>query len=141
MLVDGDLRNPAVADRLPLNGPMREGASTRGLSTVLVGEHTIVESIIRDIAVGHRSIAVLPAGPSAPRPGELWANDRAGRLFDELANSFDYVVVDTPPLDTYTDGAVVAALGDGALLLARIRSTTSAAVHRAVQTCGPRTCT
>ena len=134
VLVDGDLRNPAVADRLPLNGPMREGASTRGLSTVLVGEHTIVESIIRDIAVGHRSIAVLPAGPSAPRPGELWANDRAGRLFDELANSFDYVVIDTPPLDAYTDGAVVAALADGALLLARIRSTTSAAVKRAVQT-------
>ena len=134
VLVDGDLRNPAVADRLPLNGPMREGASTRGLSTVLVGEHTIVESIIRDVAVGHRSIAVLPAGPSAPRPGELWANDRAGRLFDELANNFDYVVIDTPPLDAYTDGAVVGALTDGALLLARIRSTTSAAVKRAVQT-------
>ena len=135
VLVDGDLRNPAVADRLPLNGPMREGAATRGLSTVLVGESTPSSSrSFRDIAVGHRSIAVLPAGPSAPRPGELWANDRAGRLFDELANSFDYVIVDTPPLDTYTDGAVVAALGDGALLLARIRSTTSAAVKRAVQT-------
>lgn len=134
VLVDGDLRNPAVADRLPLNGPMREGASTRGLSTVLVGEHTVVESVLPEVAVGHHSIAVLPAGPAAPRPGELWANDRAGRLFDELANSFDFVVVDTPPLDSYTDGAIVAALADGAVLLARIRKTTGAAVRRAVQT-------
>jgi capsular exopolysaccharide synthesis family protein len=133
VLVDGDLRKPELADRLPLNGPMRDGANARGLTTVLVGENSLIESVISDVSVGHHTIALLPAGPSAPRPGELWASQRAEKLFDELANGYDYVVIDTPPLDVYNDAAVVGALSDGALLLARIRKTTTSALRRAVQ--------
>jgi MinD-like ATPase involved in chromosome partitioning or flagellar assembly len=120
-----------LADRLPLNDAMRAGAETRGLSTVLVGEHEPVEALIANVPVGDHTITLLPAGPTAPRPGELWASDRAARLFDDLANDFDYVIVDTPPLNGYTDGVIVSALCDGALVLARVRSTTTAALRRA----------
>jgi capsular exopolysaccharide synthesis family protein len=133
ILVDADLRNPELADRLPLNGPMRDGAGARGLSTVLVGENSLVEAVISDVSVGNHSIAFLPAGPDSPRPGELWASERAEKLFDDLASGYDYVVIDTPPLDSYNDAAVVGALSDGALLLARIRKTTTSALRRAVQ--------
>jgi capsular exopolysaccharide synthesis family protein len=133
ILVDGDLRNPELADRLPLNGPMRDGANTRGLSTVLVGENSLGEAVISDVSVGHHTIALLPAGPAAARPGELWASQRAEKLFDELVSGYDYVVIDTPPLDAYNDAAVVGALSDGALLLAGIRKTTTSALRRAVQ--------
>ena len=43
------------------------------------------------------------------------------------------MIFDTPPLATYTDGAIVAAFSDGALLLARIQSTTGAALRQALQ--------
>jgi receptor protein-tyrosine kinase len=133
VLVDGDLRNPALADRLPLNGPMRDLASGKGLTTVLSGESNVSESIISDIPVGASRIALLPAGPNAPRPGQLWATDRTSRIFEDLTHGFDYVVIDTPPLGGYNDGATVAALVDGALLLARVRHTTSSALRRAKQ--------
>lgn len=133
VLVDGDLRHSALADRLPLNGPMRDAANSRGLSTVLTGEHGIREGLLGQVPLGSQAIAVLPAGPRPPRPGALWATDRGGRVLEELAQGFDYVVLDTPALDDYSDAAVVAALSDGALLLARIRGTTSTALRRALQ--------
>jgi Mrp family chromosome partitioning ATPase len=133
VLVDGDLRNPELADRLPLNPPMRDGAAARGLSTTLVGETTMAEAVIANVPLGNYSVAFLPAGPTPPRPGELWATDRASMLLDELSNAYDYVVIDTPPLGAYNDGAAIAALSEGAILLARIRKTTSTALTRAVQ--------
>ena len=134
VLVDGDLRNPVVAERLDLTPAARQGAADRGLSTVLVGENTVAESLISEVAVGQHRIAVLPAGPATSRPGELWAGDHTESLFADLSGQFDYVVVDTPPLGKYNDGAVAAALSDGALLVGRIRHTTSNALTRAVQT-------
>lgn len=133
ILVDGDLRNPVVADRLGLDEQRRARAHSRGVSTVLLGEHALPEAVIGEIPVGAHAIALLPAGPKAPRPGELWATDRATALFDELGRNFDYVVVDTPPLETYADGANAGALCDGAVLLARIGRTTSAGLRRAIQ--------
>lgn len=134
VLVDGDLRNPAVAQRLDLTPAARQGAADRGLSTVLVGENTLAEGLISEVPVGQHRIAVLPAGPVTTRPGELWAGDHTESLFAELSGQFDYVVVDTPALGKYNDGAVAAALSDGALLVGRIRHTTSSALTRAVQT-------
>jgi receptor protein-tyrosine kinase len=132
ILVDGDLRNPSVADRL-LQDDMRARAMRTGLSTVLVGEDEIGSAAISHVDVGNHTITVLPAGPVPPRPGELWATDRATKLLDYLAGAFDYVVVDTPPLGDYTDGAIVGALGHGAIVLARIGGTTDRALRRAVQ--------
>lgn len=134
ILVDGDFRGSTLGDRLPLNGPMKEAAAARGLSTSIAGESTVVEAIISDVPVGHHHVSFLPTGPIPSRPGELWASDRATELLDELGDAFDYVIIDTPPLGKYNDGALVAALSDGALLLARIRRTTSAALRRSVQT-------
>jgi receptor protein-tyrosine kinase len=132
ILIDGDMRNPAIADRL-LDGTALLGAYRTGLSTVLVGEDDISSAVISQVSVGDRTITVLPAGPLPPRPGELWATDRATQLLEYLAGAFDYVVVDTPPLGNYADGALVGALGDGAILLARIGGTTTHSLRRAVQ--------
>ncbi len=133
VLVEGDLRNPVLADRLTLEPQARIGAAERGVSTVLAGEHALPQALIGEVPVGAHAIALLPAGPKPPRPGELWANDRAGALFEDLARGFDYVVVDTPPLNAYADGANVGALCDGVLLLSRIGRTTSSALRRAIQ--------
>ncbi len=134
ILVDGDFRGSALADRLSLNAPMKQSAAARGLSTTIAGETNVVEAIIADVPVGHHRVSLLPTGPVPSRPGELWASDRATELLDELGDTYDYVIIDTPPLGQYNDGALVAALSDGALVLARIRRTTSAMLRRGVQT-------
>jgi capsular exopolysaccharide synthesis family protein len=134
VLVDGDLRNPALADRLSLDPKSRIAAADKGLSTVLSGEHALPQVLIGEVPVGAHAIALLPAGPKPSRAGELWATDRASALFEDLTRGFDYVIVDTPPLGAYADGANVGALCDGVLLLSRIGRTTSAALRRSIQT-------
>jgi capsular exopolysaccharide synthesis family protein len=133
VLVDADLRNPALADLLPLDPQSRMAAVDRGVSTVLAGEHELPQALIDQVPVGAHSIALLPAGPKPARPGELWANDRASALFEDLERGFDYVVVDTPPLNSCTDGTNVGALCDGVLLLSRIGRTTTSALRRAIR--------
>lgn len=134
VLVDGDFRGSSLAERLPLSRPAKNAAAARGLSTTIAGENTVVEAVVPDVALGHHRVAFLPTGPIPPRPGELWAADRATELLDELAEAYDYVIIDTPPLSKYNDGALVGALSDGALLLARIRRTTNSALRQSVQT-------
>jgi capsular exopolysaccharide synthesis family protein len=133
LLVDGDLRQPTLAERLSLTDTARKTAAQRGLSTALVGEDDL-DDVIVEVEVGGHAIALLPAGPQPLRPGELWATDRAAGLIERLSETFDYVVIDTPPLGTYTDGAIVGALADGAILLARIGGTTTRSLRRAVET-------
>jgi capsular exopolysaccharide synthesis family protein len=132
VLVDGDLYAPHVADALPLDGAARDRADRVGISTVLSGEHQLAEGVLSGVQVGENVIAVLPAGPVPPRPGQLWAQDRAGAVIAELGRNFDYVIVDTPPVNEYSDAANIAALGDGAILLARIRSTRATTLKRAL---------
>ena len=57
----------------------------------------------------------------------------AERVIETLRKHFDYVIIDTPPLTDYSDGTVPAALGDGAIVLARIGHTKSTALRKALK--------
>jgi capsular exopolysaccharide synthesis family protein len=131
VLVDGDLLNPSLAQRLPLADDQRARAAERGLSTVLVGDHGLGEALIDN--VGGDSWAFLPAGPVPSVRRQLWADDSAVGVLDTLRSNFDYVIIDTPALTSCTDGSLAAALGDGAIVLARIAHTKTAALRRALE--------
>lgn len=121
LLVEGDLVNPTLTTTLGLTDAERTRAEQRGLGTVLAGDHDVASAVIAN--PGGAAFALLPAGPSPASRRQLWGDESAGHLVDDLRAGWDYVVVDTPPLTTVSDGAAVAALGDGALVLARIGHT------------------
>ncbi|MDI9894198.1 polysaccharide biosynthesis tyrosine autokinase [Rhodococcus sp. IEGM 1381] len=123
LLVGGDLRDDALGNRLGLS----QGS---GLSTVLSGEHRVEDAIQRDVFDG---VSVLPSGPVPPNPSELLGSDRAQVLLESLRGDYRYVIVDTPPLLKVTDGAILTALADGTLVLARTGRTTRDALRRAVK--------
>ncbi len=123
LLVDGDIRTPALADRLGIT-------PTSGFSTVLSGEHHLDDAIVRDAVDG---VDVLPAGPVPPNPSELLGSDRAQDLFEALRVDYRYIVIDTSPLLSVSDGAILTALSDGALVLVRVDRTTRAQLRKAVK--------
>ena len=123
LLVGGDLRDGALGNRLGLR-------QDSGLSTVLSGEHRVEDAIQRDVFDG---VSVLPSGPVPPNPSELLGSDRAQVLLESLRGDYRYVIVDTPPLLKVTDGAILTALTDGTLVLARTGRTTRDALRRAVK--------
>ncbi|WP_328351435.1 polysaccharide biosynthesis tyrosine autokinase [Mycobacterium sp. NBC_00419] len=113
LLVDGDMRRPSLAKYLDLVGQV-------GFSTVLSGAASVDEVIQKTQCP---QLSVLAAGAIPPNPSELLGSMAAKKLLNELRGQFDYVIVDSSPLLAVTDGAVLAANADGALIVSRFGET------------------
>jgi capsular exopolysaccharide synthesis family protein len=122
VLVDADLRHPSVAAKLDLPGV--------GLTNVLIKQSTL-ETALQYAGDG---LSVLAAGTSPPNPAELLGTPQMHDLIETLKEKFDHVIIDNAPLLPVTDGAQVAAIADGTLLVVRYGSTTDGQVSRAVAT-------
>lgn len=106
LLIDADLRRPVVAESFGLI----EGI---GLSNALAGEAEL-DDVLQ--TTGITNLSVLASGTVPPNPSELLGSASMKRLLDEVSQ--DYVVIlDAPPLLPVTDGAVLTANADGALVV------------------------
>ncbi len=123
VLVDGDLRKPAVGRYLGIS-------NAAGLTSVLAGQHEL-----RDVVVsyGRETLAVQPSGPTPPNPSELLGSQQMSDLLTTLADHYDVVVIDAPPLLPVTDAAVLASAADGAVLVLRHGRTRREEAQRAIQ--------
>ncbi|AYX91055.1 polysaccharide biosynthesis tyrosine autokinase [Staphylococcus cohnii] len=98
LIIDGDMRKPTqhyIFD-LPNNS---------GLSNLIVNKATYTESI-KETKV--ENLAILTAGPTPPNPSELIASTQFDEIYNELLSDYDFIVVDTPPVNTVTDAQVYA---------------------------------
>jgi capsular exopolysaccharide synthesis family protein len=123
VLVDGDLRKPAIGKYLGIS-------SAAGLTSALAGQHELREVIVTH---GRSTLSVLPSGPTPPNPSELLGSQQMADLLTVLANHYDVVVIDAPPLLPVTDAAVLASVADGAVLVLRYGRTRREEAQRAVQ--------
>ncbi|MEN0140084.1 MAG: polysaccharide biosynthesis tyrosine autokinase [Rhodococcus sp. (in: high G+C Gram-positive bacteria)] len=114
-VVEADLRRPLVASTLGI-----QGATVAGLSSVLRGEADLADAI-RATAFDHLSL--LPAGPVPANPSELLGSATTRSVVATLRDRFDYVVFAGAPLLPVTDSAVLSAISDGALIVARYGKT------------------
>lgn len=113
VLVDGDMRRPALHKYLDLLGPV-------GFSTVLSGGASLDDALQKTRFPG---LEVLTAGAVPPNPSELLGSQSARKLLKELRTQFDYVIVDSTPLLAVTDAAILAAGADGVLMVVRFGQT------------------
>jgi capsular exopolysaccharide synthesis family protein len=121
VLIDCDLRRPRV------HRVFKKSAEV-GLTSALLGEATdIVQST--DIP----NLSVIPAGPIPPNPAELFHSDRFKRVFAEITERFDRVIIDSPPVVAVTDAAILSRLVDGTVLVVRAYSTRKEMVRHAVR--------
>ncbi len=108
VIVDADLRNPAIAACLGIEG-------TPGLTDVLLNAVSLEEAVH---PIGP-TLDALPSGLCPPNPSELLGSDRMADLLMALRRRYDIVLIDTAPLLPVTDAAVLAPNVDGVLVLAR----------------------
>ena len=108
-VVDMDVRRAVLSRALAPEG-------TIGLMDVLAGTADVASCLVLDKLAG---VAVLPvgAGPIASAP-ELFASQQMIDLLQWLANDFDMVVIDLPPLELVKDGLALSPLIDGVLVVA-----------------------
>jgi capsular exopolysaccharide synthesis family protein len=120
LLVDCDLRRPSLHTlfQVPLEP---------GLSNFLVGdvnELPLVETLVPDLLV-------MPAGKIPPNPSELLHSARMQKLFALALEKFGRVVVDSPPLMSVTDAAILATMVEGVLLVVKAEGAPRKAVIQA----------
>jgi succinoglycan biosynthesis transport protein ExoP len=124
VLVGGDLRRPRVEELLGVS-------LTPGLTGVLIGEVALPQAI-RGVD-GLPNLSVLPAGYPPPNPSELLSGDRARRLVDVLAQTYDLVIIDSPPVLPVSDALVLARMADTTLLVTSANRTSRRALDRSVE--------
>jgi capsular exopolysaccharide synthesis family protein len=123
LLVDADLRHPGISRRFGFFG-----SGYRGLSTVLSENDTTAE-VVQSTEIPR--LFVLPAGPSSSIPSDLFGSARMRQLIEEWKHSYDYIVIDTPPLLAVTDAIILSQLSDVTLLIARHGVSTRRSLRRA----------
>jgi capsular exopolysaccharide synthesis family protein len=124
LLIDGDLRKPDAHRYFSL--PNASGLT----STFLVDPQSLPAFVNR---VGD-SLAVLTGGPVAPNPTELLSSRKMRATVTALAEPFDIVVVDCPPLLGLADASLWMPLVDGVLLVARRGRTRRGPLEEAINT-------
>jgi capsular exopolysaccharide synthesis family protein len=110
VIIDADMRRPRLQRIFEMD-------HQEGLSSILssdVGETEMLELVRTDQASG---LNVLTSGPIPPNPAELLGSDQMRRLMAALQARYTHVVVDSPPISSFTDGVLIATMVDGVLLV------------------------
>ncbi|MBT9139108.1 MAG: putative tyrosine-protein kinase YveL [Syntrophomonadaceae bacterium] len=114
LLVDCDLRKPVVHRAFSL-------MNSKGLTNILV-EGVACESLVNMTFVDN--LEVITSGPKPPNPSELLGSIRMRTLVDKFKESYDTVIIDSPPALPVTDAAVLSKLVDGVIIVAEYGQTT-----------------
>lgn len=108
LLLDADIRKSALASRYQVQ------KTVKGLSQYLSGQSTMPAILY---ATNFQNVDIVFSGPSAPNPSELLEDDAFAELLQEMKRHYDYILIDTPPINGIIDAAVVAKQCDGAILI------------------------
>jgi succinoglycan biosynthesis transport protein ExoP len=122
LLIDADIRRPGIHKVL---GIRRKD----GLSTLLAGRDTPENVVLPWAEIPN--LYVLPAGPSVPNPAELLGSHEMRTLLNLWREEFDHIIVDTPPILSVTDAAVLSPEVDRVVLVIRSGRTTREALRHA----------
>lgn len=124
LLVDADLRKPRVHRVFKLSNRC-------GLVSYLTGSARS-ETAIQSTEIA--GLQVCSSGPTPPNPSELLASERMARFLETMRESYDFVIVDSPPILAVSDAILPASRSDGVVLCFRANT-----IHReAVTECRQR---
>jgi polysaccharide biosynthesis transport protein len=121
LLVDSDLRRPRLKAALGMDAEV-------GLTNVLLGSVSLEKAIL---PTGIPNLFVLLSGPVPPNPAELVDGPRYREVIDECADTFERVLIDSPPAVPVTDPAILASYCDGVVMVVRSGKTAMDQAQRA----------
>jgi succinoglycan biosynthesis transport protein ExoP len=126
LIIDADMRRPRLRSIFDL--PEREG-----LSSILSSEmkpQDMLDAIAKDSTTG---LHLLTSGPIPPNPAELLGSEQMRKLIAVLSVPFTHIVIDSPPISSFTDGVLIASMVDGVLLVVHGGKSSRGVVRRSRQ--------
>lgn len=106
--IDADLRKSVIV------GKYRVGQVKAGLTNYLSGQEVWEECVCE---TEYENLHIVFAGPVPPNPSELVGGALFYEKLNALKEEYDYIIIDTPPLGSVIDGAIIAAVCDGAFIV------------------------
>jgi capsular exopolysaccharide synthesis family protein len=123
VVVDGDLRKGRCHKLVNVS-------NQTGLANVLAGQIGL-RAALRETSV--KNFYLLPRGALPPNPADLLMSRKMQEVLNELHNTFDFVLIDSPPAIAVSDAAVISAFCDGVLLVFHGQRTSAQAARQAVE--------
>ena len=108
LFIDADMRNSVLTKRTGIADDLK------GLSHYLAGKNAASEVIY---ATNYKNFYVIPTGRFPKNPTELLNKPAYEVLIEGMKQTFDYVIIDTPPLGSVIDSAVIADECDGSIIV------------------------
>ncbi|CAM2079629.1 MAG: CpsD/CapB family tyrosine-protein kinase [uncultured Clostridium sp.] len=121
LLVDCDMRRPSLHKKFKIS-------NTYGISDLLVGKQKFEEAAYKY----NDNLTVLPGGKIPPNPAEMLASKAMTAFLEEMKKHFDYIVLDTPPLQAVSDAQILSTKVDGSIIVVRAGVTKKDVVQNSV---------
>ncbi|HXH70374.1 MAG TPA: polysaccharide biosynthesis tyrosine autokinase [Pyrinomonadaceae bacterium] len=126
LIIDADMRRPRLHSIFNIS-------NAEGLSTLLSSELTN-DDILNTVQYDNDSkLNLLTSGPVPPNPAELIGSEQMAELLKNLQSKFTHVVVDSPPIASFTDGVLIASMVDGVILVVHSGKSSRQVVRRSRQ--------
>lgn len=109
LVIDADLRKPRIHT-------LFKGLKEKGLSHVLGGFAQLEEVIELS---NYENLDFIAAGAIPPNPAELLTSSAMDDLLEQLSQVYEYIFIDTPPINVVTDATILATKVSGVLLVTR----------------------
>ena len=120
LLIDADMRRPRIHTVFDLE-------RDKGLSALLTGG----ESAIKNTDIP--GLKVITSGALPPNPAELLNSKKMQELIERAREQYDLIIIDSPPILSVTDPAILATFADGVVVTIRASSTPRPAIKKGIQ--------
>lgn len=107
LLIDADLRHPSISKKLQIDGSI-------GLSHVLSNQANVADAVQR---YWKNDLHIMPAGPKPPNASLLLNSPLMEAMIQQALKQYDYVIVDTTPLDVAADAGMFGRISKGIVLV------------------------
>lgn len=124
LIVDCDLRRPRLHAHFDV-------PNARGLTNWLSGD-TDVEGLLQSYEK-QPNLKLLTSGPVPPNPAELLGSDEMRKLLGTLGERFSHIIIDSPPVISFTDASILSTMADGVVLVVHGGKSSRAVIRRAKQ--------
>ncbi|MBS5884521.1 MAG: CpsD/CapB family tyrosine-protein kinase [Clostridium sp.] len=121
VLIDCDLRKPSIHKKFKVSNIV-------GLSDVIIGKEELVAALHRY----NKNLVILTSGKIPPNPSEMLSSKAMTALIENLKENFDYIILDTPPVQAVTDSQILSTKADGSILVVRSEKTKKDSVQNAI---------
>ena len=123
LLIDLDLRRPRINRLLKVS-------NTPWLSNYLSGFNSLEEVLHRNV---YENLDLVCAGTLSPNPAELIASDAMADFLKEAEQHYDYIIIDTAPVNVVSDALPVIKTSDGGVLVTREKYSNHTEIRKAIE--------